>query len=153
MTLGRPMTISKTDAFTVPLPLPADDGIDPMSLHDDYWLLETSPNTEFFIQSVKLYSITEEMLSTIYSRDKSNPFASRSELTPNSRLNNLDFNTILRIDNTLYNWKDSLPYYLQLQSTQSVTRKDAIRVRQANILHLRYINLDHMMIEFYTKHC
>lgn len=139
MTLGRPMSITKTDALAVPLP-PCEDGdiFSPASGETRDPSIR-GQKMEFFTQSLKLYYITEEMLSTVYSRDPSNPFAPRSDLPPQVRLDSLDLTTILRIDNTLRKWKEMLPEALQMQSVHKPVSNDPLQVRLANILQLRSV--------------
>lgn len=143
MTQGRPMTISKTDSMAVPLPQSdtSDHVFSPSApdrakgpLPDSY-----ASRMNFFSESMKLYSITGDMLAIVYSRDPSSSFAPRSDLSPQARLDKLDFNTVLRIDNSLRHWKETLPLCLQTRPTDSVVanKDDPVLIRQANVLHLR----------------
>ncbi|KAL6788838.1 fungal-specific transcription factor domain-containing protein [Trichoderma sp. SZMC 28012] len=147
MTQGRPMTISKTDSMAVPLPQSdtSDHVFSPSApdraegpLPDSY-----ASRMNFFSESMKLYSITGDMLAIVYSRDPSSSFAPRSDLSPQARLDKLDFNTVLRIDNSLRHWKETLPLCLQTRPTDSVVanKDDPVLIRQANVLHLRYLQI------------
>ncbi|KAL7907576.1 fungal-specific transcription factor domain-containing protein [Trichoderma velutinum] len=147
MTLGRPMTINKTDALAIPLPQSdSSDYVFSPSANDRSKGLPPdcyASRMDFFSESMKLYSITGDMLAIVYSRDPSSSFAPRSDLSPQARLDKLDFNTVLRIDNSLRHWKETLPLCLQTRPTESViaNKDDPIQVRQANVLHLRYLQI------------
>ncbi|KAK5203088.1 hypothetical protein LTR47_011092 [Exophiala xenobiotica] len=111
MTFGRPRVITRADALAVPFPA---------SINDEYLSTEPGPDgvqprgepslAEFYIQTLKLYVIQERTLFAMYSND-----ASDVKVTQSTResLDNIDFNTILRIEASLKSWDEALPGYLK----------------------------------------
>lgn len=136
MTFGRPMVITKADAFSIPFPA---------SIDDEYLSSEPGPGNmqppdkpsiiEFWLQTLKLYSIQEETLSAMYSNDA---VIRKAITSPSERLENLDFNTILRINSSLRKWNDALPHFLKVRVNAAEDLAEPIFSRQANVLHLRY---------------
>lgn len=133
MTLGRPTVISKTDALNVPLPKSIDDEDLSVASESDRGLqLDNKPSiTEFYVQSLKLYIIQEEILSVFYSTDR------KAYLPPMQRLEDLNFDAILRADSSLRRWRDSLPDFIEICGGISDEMDRTVFSRQANILHLR----------------
>ncbi|KAJ9493819.1 hypothetical protein H2202_010674 [Exophiala xenobiotica] len=135
MTFGRPRVITRADALAVPFPA---------SINDEYLSTEPGPDgvqprgepslAEFYIQTLKLYVIQERTLFAMYSND-----ASDVKVTQSTResLDNIDFNTILRIEASLKSWDEALPGYLKVRDNASTDFKTPIFARQANVLHLR----------------
>ena len=133
MTLGRPVVISSADACAVPLPIAVDDIhlVADMSF-DGHQPEGTVSRTSFFLNSLKLVEILEQILSEMYSARSAVPGYSNSI----EKLLHYDFNTILRIDTLFQEWYDSLPYQLRLGGDKpDVT--DPTLSRQARVLRLR----------------
>ena len=149
MTLGRPTTISKTEASSVPFPASIDDEFLSTTRDVDGFQPEGKASvTEFYIQTVKLYVLQEETLSVMYS-DR----ITQTGLAASGHLSHLDFNTVLALDASLRRWNEAIPDFLKFRS--SSTEEPAVPVfsKQANILHLRYATLhasqlEHGMINF-----
>lgn len=138
MTLGRPMMISRSDALAIPLPASIDD--DCLSAEpgkDNEQPPDRPSKMEFFIQSLKLFQITEATLSSMYAGDSRSDQDGSTQRKPN--LEDLDFNTIISIESSLRKWNHSIPGYLKLQFENSELDSflDPVLKRQANILHLR----------------
>ena len=138
MTLGRPLMINREDAHIVPLPQPIDDLNKPSNIGQDQQSGEV-PRITFFVESLKLYYITEETLSAMYKNDG---LASQgSPLSLREKLENFDFNTLVRIDAAIDNWYISLPQQLQINHDRNSDSYDLVLHRQANILRLRCLQV------------
>ncbi|EXJ56366.1 uncharacterized protein A1O5_12633 [Cladophialophora psammophila CBS 110553] len=140
MTLGRPMMISKADALVVPFPEAIDDRYLSLELGQD----QTQPQgkvsiVEFFVQSLRLYIITEETLSSMYPHEDA--ASSSTPLSPLEKLTNLDFNTVLRIHTAITKWYDSVPDTLKINNNHSRRSTEETHSRQANILRLRCLQI------------
>ena len=131
MTLGRPPTITKTVAQSIPLPASIDDEyLSTVHGSDGIQPPHKPSKTEFYVQSLKLYVLQEETLSVMYSDEVTEP-----SLTPSERIEQLDFSKILKIDRSLQDWNDSLPPYLKVLHEAS---SGVPFSKQANTLHLQY---------------
>ncbi len=134
MTLGRPTVVSQADARDVPLPAQIDDVY--LSLRADVEgqqpvaLIST---TSFFVHSLKLVDILEQVLLNMYSAGS---VIERSPGSWTQKLRYLDFNTIVRIDNSFKEWHDGLPAAL-LMKTNQVDFTNPVHCRQARVLRLR----------------
>jgi len=137
MTLGRPTMIPKADALAVPFPAAIDDQYLSPKLGDDHSQPQEQISiVEFYVQSLKLYIINEETLSTMYKSDGSD--GPPSAMT---KLANLDLNTILRLDSAITDWYDSLPKKLKVRSNPVDDFTEPIFARQSNILRLRCLQV------------
>lgn len=132
------MAVSSADARAVPLPACIDDkflstapGLD--NLQPD----SVTSQTEFYVQSLQLYTITEEVLSAMYSNDA--PTRAEPEISATEKLANVDFNNVLNLDASLQHWLDALPEDLKVRSNVNEDRLAPILSRQANILRLRCV--------------
>ncbi|KAH8810824.1 fungal-specific transcription factor domain-containing protein [Xylogone sp. PMI_703] len=140
MTLGRPMMISKCDALGVPFPQAIDDEY----LSSDARKEHSQPagamsKNEFFLQSLKLYIITHETLSTMYRNED----VISSGVSPSAleKLHKLDFNTIVKIDTSISEWYSAVPKGLKICSAPTGKSDESIFSRQANILRLRCLQV------------
>ncbi|KIX99976.1 uncharacterized protein Z520_04614 [Fonsecaea multimorphosa CBS 102226] len=141
MTLGRPMMISRTDASVVPFPEAIDDQYLSLEIGQDHSQPQGQVSIiEFYVQSLKLYIITEEILSVMYPHEDaaSSPTRASSAL---EKLASLDFNTILRIDSAITNWYKAVPNELKIHSDSLPEPHKAAHARQANILRLRCLQV------------
>jgi hypothetical protein len=131
MTLGLPRVISRADALAVPFPACIDDKyLSQIPDSDNLQPGGIQSQTGFYVQSLKLYVITEEVLSAMYSSEGTKEPATE-------KLAKIDFNNILKIDASLQNWHASLPGGLQVRRSVAEGRLAPVLSRQANILHLR----------------
>lgn len=142
MTFGQPMIISKTDAMAIPLSLGQNNehvfAPSPDSSLSSLLIDTSCSKMAFFSESLKLFQIAGDLLPMVYPSDKSSSILSRSDLSPQIRLDNLDFNTFLQIDDSLHRWIDALPSCLQLQAVDSlIPQVDPIQTRQSVVLRLR----------------
>jgi len=140
MTLGRPMMVSRADAPSVPLPASIDD----QCLSSDPGPGSSQPankpsEIEFYVQSLRLFNITEETLTAMYSGEATRRYASHACPSPTERLEKLDFNTIIKIDCSLRKRSDVLPNYLTVRKNPVDELAEPILSRQANILRLRQV--------------
>ena len=138
MTLGRPTVISKADALNVPLPKSIDDEHLSAAPGSDRGLqLENKPSvTEFYLQSLKLYMIQDETLSVFYSDYSTDR---KAYLPPMQKLEDLNFDAIIRADSSLRRWHDLLPDFIKVKVGDGISDEmgKTVFARQANILHLR----------------
>ena len=138
MTLGRPMMISRGDALAVPFPVAIDDTyLSTVPNQESHQPPDQASDIRFFVCSLTLYVITEEILSTMYSSSAISQCSASSESAPLERLNDIDFNAILRFDRSLLDWEESLPKFLLVSVDTTNDRTNAIFRRQANVLYLR----------------
>ena len=135
MTFGRPMVITRADALAVPFPAGINDEyLSSTPGSSNLQPLGESSTVEFWLQTSKLYIIQEETLSAMYSNEAAIRKATNS---PAERLQNVDFNTILRIHSSLRQWNEALPQFLRVRKNSSTELADPIFSRQANVLYLR----------------
>jgi hypothetical protein len=138
MTLGRPLMISRADAISVPFPSSTDDECLLLEkLPDSMSRLHQPSGMEFYIQSLRLFTITEETLRTMYSVEATCTHPSTALSSPLEKLETLDFTTIVRIDLSLQQWNKSLPHPLRVRGSLAEELIEPTLSRQANILHLR----------------
>ena len=135
MVYGRPTMISKQSAAAVPLPLPIDEEYletgPPQGLLDP----ERKPAImDFFIQTLGLYSLMNEILSNFYE-----PFAQENEddaydLYFGYSSKREGRQSVIDLDRKLNLWNRRLPLHLR---SRDDTRGEGIFWRQSNILHSR----------------
>ena len=135
MTLGRPTTISKAEALSVPFPASIDDEyLSTIKGVDNFQPQDKPSETEFYIQTMKLYVLQAETLTVMYS-DRT----TQTDLTPSEKLLQLDFNTVLNLDASLRRWNDGLPDYLRFRGSSAHEPAVPVFSKQANILRLRSV--------------
>lgn len=138
MTLGKPLMISRADAILVPFPSSTDEEcLLTESLASSFRHPQKPSGMEFYVQSLQLFTITEETLRTMYSAEATYPEATIRILSPLERLEKFDFTTLIKIDNSLQQWNKSLPQTLRVRGNQSEELTEPTLSRLANILHLR----------------
>jgi hypothetical protein len=138
MTLGLPMVISKRDALAVPLPACLDDAdLSTIPGQDAAESQEVTTQTEFYVQSLRLYEITEEVLTTMYASEGRITPMKTENLLPIERVNHVDFNTVLKLEASLQRWHASLPCKLKVRENIAKDMLDPVFSRQANLLRLR----------------
>jgi hypothetical protein len=143
MTLGLPTVISRVDAHAVPLPACIDDVyLSSLPSQDNHQPLGMISQKEFFVQSLKLYVIMEDILSAMYSGEDSISPVTQSDLTSTERLSRIDFNTLLQIEASLQNWYAALPDMLKAKDCAAEDNTEPILTRQATILQLRSVKPD-----------
>lgn len=134
MTLGRALVIPEAEARAVPLPA---------SIDDEYLSAQPGPNNEqpagipstmeFFVQSLKLSTSLEEILSKIYSNEEANVAPDTTAL---KGLENLSIDKILHISAARDAWHESIPAFVWT-GTERPVNLEPVLVRQENILHIR----------------
>jgi hypothetical protein len=141
MTLGLPMVVSRADALAVPLPASIDDiYLSAQPGQDGSQPRDVLPQSQFFIESLRLYRITEEVLSAMYSKEEKIPSGTKPGISAAEKLASFDFNTVLKIEASLQHWHESLPDQLRQKPNSVGSTTDSVVWRQANILHLRQVN-------------
>ncbi|KAL1893047.1 hypothetical protein Sste5346_006728 [Sporothrix stenoceras] len=132
VTHGRPTMISSELCAAVPLPLCATQAAERGAHYD-------GPSLSFFIKSVKLYEIMNQVVSTFYS-----PAAATNMAGAKGEKDALAM--LLKLDEDLLEWERGLPEYLRfdrLEKLDEVEIRQQNRVdckpRQAVILHVRFL--------------
>jgi hypothetical protein len=139
MTLGQPMMIGPAMSRSVPLPAAIDDEF--LSLEQGIDAVQPAnipSKTDFYVQTLKLYIILEEILNGFYSSGVSDELASRNHRSAKEGLDELDCNLILRIDRSLTQWFQDIPEHLVWRPKHARGDAEELFVRQSNVLHLRY---------------
>lgn len=140
MTFGRPSMIPTNTR--VPIPASIDDEYiptpeDPLNL-DPSQPPGIPSRMCFFTQTLKLYDILGDILSVFYSSPRSPPFSDRARAEE-------DYQAVLRFDRCLLNFQFELPDFLRFRyidpETGSEIPRDPVLLRQANVLHSRYLNI------------
>jgi hypothetical protein len=138
MTYGRPTMISQAVASVTPLPLPIDE--ENLSMGTALKDVDSSPPTrlEFFLHSLKLYEIMEELLNAT----NSNIIRQNAPAKPSGVLGfrSAHATPLTEIDDKLVAWEAELPDHLRrLPDLQSPARSSSVNVfyRQAVILRQR----------------
>ncbi|CAK7238453.1 hypothetical protein SEUCBS140593_010703 [Sporothrix eucalyptigena] len=135
VTHGRPVMISRELCAAVPLPLCATQAAERGAHYD-------GPSLSFFIKSVKLYEIMNQVVSAFYSPATA---TSMSE-SNNSSAEKDALAMLLKLDEDLLEWERGLPEYLRFDTLDGLdeveirqrSRTDC-KPRQAVILHVRFL--------------
>lgn len=138
MTFGRPMMISRADALATPFP----DAIDDESLVNERYQPQSSEKlsrNEFFVQSLRLYIITQEILSEMYQNE--NTTSTGPPGSSMEKLRRLDFNAIVKIDSEILSWYNAVPEALKINPSPANKSDSQTILRQANILRLRCLQV------------
>jgi hypothetical protein len=131
MTFGRPLTISRATAGVVPLPTAIDDEyLSKVAGKDAVQPPDVPSQIEFFVQTVKLYGMLDDILLSLY-----NPASEPT--TFYGKLQCWDNNAIFRVETALSRWKSGIPYCLQFDPVNNLGKFGPIFHRQSNVLHAR----------------
>lgn len=134
------MVVSKRDALAVPLPACLDDAdLSTTPGQDTAEARGVVTQAEFYVQSLRLYEITEEVLSAMYASEGRVPSMTKENLSPVERVEQIDFSTVLMLDASLRQWYASLPNKLKVRKNNAEDVKEAVLLRQANLLRLRCV--------------
>lgn len=125
MTLGRPLMITEQNSIAYPLSID-DENITDLIIH--YNPPGTPSHVHFFIQCIKLYDILADIHKKFYSVEQ-----------PDYEKLYLD---ILSLDQSLNNFKDEVPKFLQLETSI----QEQPYFRQSIILRIRFLHLKIMLV-------
>ncbi|EON65107.1 hypothetical protein W97_04343 [Coniosporium apollinis CBS 100218] len=138
MTFGRPAMITSQAAATVPRPVTPNElpeqpdplgrisaGSGPLS------------DLNFFIQTLQLYEILNEILLDLYTPASSGPSEDAYEFYFGT-ISVGKGNSIFELERKLLRWNQDLPIHLRYEPDSN---KHEIHIRQANILRLRYLHI------------
>lgn len=142
MTFGRPSMIPTNTR--VPLPLAIDDEC----ITTPEGALDLDPQQPlgvpsrmcFFTQTLKLYDVLGDILCVFYSSPtpRAPPFSDQARTEE-------DYQSVLRFDRCLLNFQFELPDFLRFRyicpETGEEIPRDPVLLRQANVLHSRYLNI------------
>ena len=135
MTLGRPAVITPEAAASVPWPLAHSNNRECTCLKEMCILDHAESEMHFFIESLKLYELMNEILRTLYDT------TSRDELDDDpyevyfGGLRAKAAGDLLEMDRKLCIWSRNLPIHLRCNPG---AERAIIHERQANVLWLRY---------------
>ncbi|KAH8588230.1 fungal-specific transcription factor domain-containing protein [Bisporella sp. PMI_857] len=138
MTLGRPTIVSKSFSCTVPLPANIDDNL----LSDELGICASQPHdipstSTFFIKSLQLHDIINDILVTLYFGEDSERHKSSTNLpSPQSQFG--DIAKVIQLDRALMNWGQSLPLHLRISASESFSNSTFLR--QAIISRIRFLH-------------
>lgn len=131
LTFGRPTMIDRQAASLIPMPVPLDDSyLTHDSSNTDVPSIQKPMEIQFYIESLKLYEILNNILTDLYT---STGLASEGN-TVSISLDAGKIALLLTLDQSLTLWLENLPSHLK-QDCEQVSNK-AFR-RQANILYSR----------------
>ena len=136
MTYGRPAMIGKRSAAAVPLPMAIDEHYLSGDPHRKNSQPEDRPSIlDFFIQSLDLYRILNEILLNVYAADpKTGPNIDEWECFFPSRYDGQRGSSFLDLDRELTLWERGLPCHL---TVSNVGNNNEIHGRQAVVLRQR----------------
>ncbi|KIW15441.1 hypothetical protein PV08_05487 [Exophiala spinifera] len=138
LTFGRPTVVSLKDASCVPLPLPVDDEFLPEESTMEPHSIPKGPMVvEFYIETLKLYAILDEILTTLYATTTAVPRIASNE-SQSSSLRARRMTALLQLDLSLASWLKSLPDHLRPVHTQASLSPF---FRQGIVLHSRYLHV------------
>ena len=137
VTHGRPVMISPELCAMMPLPRCSSPGPDGQN--------QAVPSLSFFIKSVKLYEIMNQVISAFYSTAAASAGAAAAtagtaapQTSPDE-----DLAKLLNLDDDLLAWERGLPSYLRFDLLDEAEAREHSRVdckpRQAVILHIRCV--------------
>ncbi|OAA59953.1 Fungal specific transcription factor [Cordyceps fumosorosea ARSEF 2679] len=126
LTHGRPAMISAELASCVPLPTIAEETT---QIPDD------STDVAFFVKSVELYEITQQLVERLYST----PTGRTQRMKPSQRAVS-DLANIVQIDGDMSEWENSLPKQLQQHTLGTIAARPSIILR-LRFLHARILLL------------
>lgn len=138
MTYGRPTMISQAVASATPLPLPIDEEDLSMGTTQKELTSPSPSRLEFFLQSLKLYEIMEELLNATNSKITRQNVPSKASGVLSFRCAHAT--PLTEIDDKLVAWEAELPDHLRrLPDLQSLAGPSSVNVfyRQAVILRQR----------------
>lgn len=139
ITHGRPVMISPELCAMIPLPRCASQ--EP----DGHY--QGVPNLSFFIKSVELYEIMNQVISAFYSAAASVGAAvvTTTETAAPPIPPDEDLAKVLKLDDNLLVWERGLPSYLRYDLLNEAEAREQSRAdckpRQAVILHVRCVTI------------
>jgi hypothetical protein len=129
VTHGRPTVISKCHALAIPSPLTThDSGRNATGVTNEY-----QKRISFFMKSVELYEIINQIRVTFYSptRPSHSNDGSGSPIDTSEE----DLGSLIGLDKALGKWERSLPEHLRFVRVEEIDNE--VFQRQAVILHMR----------------
>ena len=134
MTFGRSAMITSQASTSVPLPIPH---LDSPTCDCSLECLSRSSTTEyhFFVETLKLYNLMNETLTTMYSSDANGATSEDPNVVYFGHLGANSVGSLLEIDHKLSCWHRDLPIHLR---QNAASNGSPIHQRQKNVLFLRY---------------
>jgi hypothetical protein len=129
MTFGRSLTISRGIASMVPFPSAIDERyLSEVIGKDGLQPPDTPSQIEFFVHTLKLYVILDDILLSLY-----NPISEATVCY--KKLQSWNNNAIFRIETALSRWKRDIPHCLQFEPENNLATFGPIFNGQSNVLH------------------
>ncbi|KAI9879911.1 MAG: hypothetical protein M1830_006578 [Pleopsidium flavum] len=142
MTFGRPAMITKSSAFTVPLPAMIDDEF--LSHQPGIEVAQPANRPSmmaFFVKTLQLYEIINDLLLALYMGRDENGHKDQYDFFF-GQSDSGDIATVYELDRALMTWGQTLPLHLRLSSPESSRNNTFMRqaiVLRASILHARIL--------------
>ncbi|OQV05675.1 Fungal specific transcription factor domain-containing protein [Cladophialophora immunda] len=140
MTYGRPCMIGPKAAVTVPLPLAIEEEDLMRSPPQEQAAgSQRSSAVEFYVHSLKLYTILHDVLFNFYSVN----FKQTRPLDADKYFGSLSEgqSSVFEIEHRLFGWENSIPDHLKMDPRPQVEVRGAQLYRQAVILHQRQLHV------------
>lgn len=136
MTFGRPAMISKSVAQAVPLPAMIDDSfLSSSSNHAfGYMQKDTPMSMAFFVKSLEIYEIVNDILISLYSSTD----ASNDALAAFFTGSNSSVDVVFQYDRALMSWGRTLPPHLRISTYEWAS--NPLFKRQATICRSRFLH-------------
>ena len=144
MTYGRPAMIGKRAAAAVPVPLAVDEEyLSGGHLKGDFEPPRIPSLMDFFIQSLGLYRIMNDILLSVYAPDPKNDSIDDLYECLFPRRTESPSRSFLDLDRELNSWERNLPLHLRIDVRSS---DNEIHARQAVILRQRYLHVKILLL-------
>jgi hypothetical protein len=135
MTFGRPVTIPKTLAASVPLPSAIGADVGGHSHVPFNELSHATSGTVFFVKTLELFDIVNDILTAVYTSNGNMCNGDELGLSSGTRVAP-NLATVFGLDDALMAWPRSLPPHLRISSDRSF--ESTISRRQAILCRTRY---------------
>ncbi|KAK4947832.1 hypothetical protein LTR10_013340 [Elasticomyces elasticus] len=137
MTFGRPPMITSQAAALVPLPA-AHLGDLECRCFSEHAYESSDVDFHFFIETLKLYILMNETISTFYNSESKEDFTGNLNFVYFGILGAKAIGSLLEIDHKLSHWNDSLPIRLR---HNAASNSPSSQRRQSNVLFVRYCHV------------
>lgn len=137
MTFGRPPMITAQAAAMVPLPAAHIENVE-CRCFSEHASEYSNVDFHFFVETLKLYSLMNETISTFYSSESQEDFVGDPNFDYFGIPGAKAVGSLLDIDHKLSIWKDSLPKHLRYYAAVDGS---SVQRRQRNVLFVRFCHV------------
>ena len=139
MTFGRPAMISKSVAQAVPLPAMIDDQyLSNGSNYDPHSDRSRPMSMAFFVKSLEIYEIVNDILISLYSGTETSDDALAAFFTGGDACSISSIDVVFQHDRALMSWGRTLPKHLKISSFEWAA--NPLFKRQAIICRSRFLH-------------